>query len=51
MKSVNVTEFNYGNKRFQKNQVDIFKNKLRTHFISVLVGLLLQKALEGKSQN
>ena len=51
MKSVNVTEFHYVNKVFKKNQVDIFKNKLRTHIISVLVGLLLHKSLEGKSQN
>ncbi len=34
-----------------KDQVDIFKNKLRTHIFSVLGGLLLHKPLEGKSQN
>ena len=51
MKSVNVTELHYVNKVFKKNQVDLFKNKLRTRIFSVLGGLLLHKTLEGKSQN
>ena len=47
-----VTKFNYVKKVFfEKNQVNIFKNKLRTHIFSVLGGLLLHKPLKGKFQN
>ena len=52
MKSVMVSSIGYVEKvLFLKNQVDIFKNKVRTHIFSVFWGLLLHKALEGKSQN
>ena len=51
MKFVMVTKFSYFKKVFfEKNQVDIFKNKLRTLILS-FEGLLLYKPLEGKSQN
>jgi hypothetical protein len=38
------------NKFSLKNQIDIFKNKLRTHIFS-FVGSFAPQALKGKSQN